>query len=118
MKKYYLARKITTVLGFSIVTVGLMFSTLVNAGGRAIPIPEALDALACYCLDPADHIALSNARAECDTFAVQGGFPHGFVRPLTTRNYNDLASVCIACDDVEYACFVADPPRRKLPPEQ
>ena len=120
MKDAISLRKSLSVLGILIVTSGLMFTGLVKAAGTTLPPPVGAPwtKLDCYCFDPNNHVALSAARAECDSLAVQSGFPHGFVRPLTTPNYDGMINVCIPCDDVEYACFVADPPKRHIHEEQ
>lgn len=120
MKHAIILRKILTVLGISIVSCGLLFSALAKAAGTTLPLPPEppLTHLECYCLDPTDHVALSAARAECDSLAVQGGFPHGFLRPLTSPNYNGQVDVCISCNEVEYACLVAYPPMRHMHEQQ
>jgi hypothetical protein len=107
--------RVLVFMGSYIAIFSALFAPLANADGR-FPLPDVLHKVACYCVVPADHVALSAIRADCDSQAGELGFPHGIVLPLESPQNNSTISICVVCldpDEVEYACFVADPPRKK-----
>jgi len=113
MKADKLVSALLRVAGIAMACAGLAMPMVAAGQGGLIPIPPHFEHFACYCFDPNDHVALSMARADCDSAVAEYGYPHGFVRPLTTPNY-DGPNVCVSCELVEYACFAVDPPRRAV----
>jgi len=127
MKQFSLATSLGG-MGLSLAFfIGTGFGSLANAGQPVgpevcIPLPDALYVLGEYCVDPEDHIGLSQARAECDSEALEAGYPHGFLRPTEVRKDVGIGtpSCYFVCGDqyqLPYYCIAAGTLRRHLPPE-